>query len=515
MTEELLSHPELTDEVVGEQLRAAVGYRVDSVLGPAVASIPAFTRPNQKRGRSKVVAMSMCALTVLGFGTRQGLQLAKDRKPKELIVASDTPLTKSTEPRMVLRSDRYVLANLQRNIPDPTSGEALQLTSKTTEIYLQVVSAAEFNARSQDPRTTPIQVGSNTGRIDRSDKWWTIAWTADGVGITASGSGTPDNTLVDSFGLLKVQGDKRFAPESLPKGFNVKRMTQRIGYNVYYDDPKRQGFQNIVGIGVNLFEEGDGSMPTLDGPKVDGLTVSKAERNGRSYVLTSYQLPAPSKAQDVRVFWRDGNYVVSFSAPGSIDDVLALADNVQPATASEWKAAMATSTDEESRSTVLKKGRVDDEVGTKFTLQADAVDSSTNCRTVALRWNDLELGACLSDDSKELVRMLKVTNVEGQPVVFGILSDESPENQVVRITDAEGDVVGEEVAYDQRLLNGRAFAFPLDTRAVGPFTVELFDFDRAWYSENFDKTSENGSFVSDEAEPILQLPVSLEVPTAN
>jgi hypothetical protein len=89
-------------------------------------------------------------------------------------------------------------------------------------------------------------------------------------------------------------------------------------------------------------------------------------------------------------------------------------------------------------------------------------------------------------------------------------SEWKAENQVVRVTDAEGDVVGEVVAYDQRLLKGRAFAFPLDKESVGPFTVELFDFDRTWYSENFDKNNEYDSFVSDEAEPILQLPVSLE-----
>jgi hypothetical protein len=507
MTEERLSHLELTDEMVGEELRAAVDSRVDSVLGPST-SMPAFAK-SSKRGRSKLVAISLCALTVLGVGTRQGLQVAKDRKPKELIVASDTPATRSTEPRMVLRSDRYALANLQRNLLDPTFSEALQLTNKTTEIYLNVVSAAEFNARSQDPRTKPIQIGSNTGRIDRNDKWWTIAWTADGVGIVASGSGTPDDTLVDSFGLVKVQSDKRFAPESLPKGFNVKRVTQRVGYTVYYNDPKREGYQNVAAVGVSLFEEGDASMPTLDGPKIDGLSISKAEHNGRSYVVTSYRRPAPSKEQDVRVYWRDGSYVVSFSAPGTFEEVLALADNVQPATASEWNAVIATSTDEDTRSTVLKKGRVDDEIGTRFALRADGVDSS-DCRTIALRWNDSELGACLKDDSKELVRMLKVTNVEDRPVVFGILSDESPENQVVRVTDAEGDVVGEEVAYDQRVINGRAFAFALDDRAVGPFTVEIFDFDRPWYIENYDNGKDDQSFVSDEAEPILQLPVGLE-----
>jgi hypothetical protein len=210
--------------------------------------MPAFTRPNRNGGRSKVVAVSLCALTVLGFGTRQGLRLAKDRNPKELFVASDTPLTKSTEPRMVLRSDRNALANLQRNIPDPTFSEALQLTNKTTEIYLNVASAAEFVSQSQNPRTKPIQIGSNTGRIDRTTKWWTIAWTADWVGITASGSGTPDETLVASFGLVKVQSDQHFGPESLPPGFNVRRVTQRIGYTVYYNDPKRQGFQNVAAV---------------------------------------------------------------------------------------------------------------------------------------------------------------------------------------------------------------------------------------------------------------------------
>jgi hypothetical protein len=52
---------------------------------------------------------------------------------------------------------------------------------------------------------------------------------------------------------------------------------------------------------------------------------------------------------------------------------------------------------------------------------------------------------------------------------------------VVRITDAAGDVVAEDVTLDQRNFTGRAFGLALPSDSVAPFTVELFDYDREWY----------------------------------
>ena len=66
-------------------------------------------------------------------------------------------------------------------------------------------------------------------------------------------------------------------------------------------------------------------------------------------------------------------------------------------------------------------------------------------------------------------------------VVYGVDAPDERDNHVVRVTDAAGDVVAEDVTLDQREFTGRAFGLALPIDSVAPFKVELFDFDREWY----------------------------------
>jgi hypothetical protein len=494
-----------TDEMIGEQLAASVDQRVGNVLGPVF--VPAFQKRLPRRAKFRIVAASLCALTVLGVGTQQGLQVAKDRKPKELIVAADTPAAKSAEPRMVLRSERYSLQDFQRQTPDPTMGERLMLKKGAITLWLNIIDKSHAEAINGQAFRTPITIGTHAGKLTKAKEYWDISWVDQEFGVSASGRGPLDDSVLPALGRIEIRPDKRFVRESLPEGFVVKSIQQPKGYTVSYSDLQpKQTWDNVS---IAVWQAGDGGIAggSIDFAIADGATVSKVIRGTRNYQVVSYRAKTSEDRDNGQVDWEQDGYTISVFAPGSADEALALAEQVQPATKNEWRAVVASSADVSSQSVVLKKGSIDDDVKTKFRFEADPLQEA-DCRTLALRWLDSELGSCVSDSSKDAVRMLKVTNVEGKPVVFGVLSNESPENQVVRVTDAEGDVVGEEVAYDQRLINGRAFAFPLDPQAVAPFKVELFDFDRAWYSENFDKP--DTGFVSDEAEPTQTLPLNLE-----
>jgi hypothetical protein len=492
---------ELTEEQIGDQLHHAVESRVNSVLGSVPVPAPSLTSRRRIRLRPKLLTLSICVLTFLGVGARQGIQMAQHEKAEELVVASDTTAARGSVPRMVLRSSEYVIANYQRHVKDLTYRDSARLTSrasKTPEAYLYL--SADV-AVSNNPAAKPLQIGKVAGTVELYKGSWMISWQIGELRVSASGRGSPSDALVDLLASVRVGNDQKFVRESLPNGFSVTPGSQPTdGYSIFYNEAKSSKFLNGLLLGVNVFD--------TDGP-VLGLQVEQVSRNGRRYSVA--REPSVAGTTQTYAWWPEGTHIVSISVQGSTEEVLALADQVQPATAAAWKAVFRSTPDETSKTVRLRTGQIDDELGTRFTLEADADGAPGECRTIALRWVDHELEACVNDDSKELVRVLRVTNVEGLPVVFGVLSNASPENQVVRVTDADGDVVGEEVAYDALSINGRAFAFPLDKRAVAPFTVEIFDFDRVWYTENFEKLDDAQTFVSDEAEPILQLPVSLEM----
>ena len=84
------------------------------------------------------------------------------------------------------------------------------------------------------------------------------------------------------------------------------------------------------------------------------------------------------------------------------------------------------------------------------------------------------------------IRFAKATEVAGVPFVFGLATAESADGYVVRVVDANGDELSQDTTYEQEARDGYSFAVPLPNDAVGPFTVELYDFDREWYDSTFD-----------------------------
>lgn len=183
----------------------------------------------------------------------------------------------------------------------------------------------------------------------------------------------------------------------------------------------------------------------------------------------------------------EGSIWANLDAATSPEKLLALADTVTEATTSEWAAALAKDVQPgppDPTQATLVDGTLDD--GTAWALASDAKPSGAACHTVVLNSGDIHVGSCISNDSKGPFRMAKATDAKGAPIVFGITSITSEDSNVIRILDATGAEVGQDTTTDQTALDGRAFAIPLDPTAKGPFTVELYDFDREWYVASSD-----------------------------
>jgi hypothetical protein len=89
---------------------------------------------------------------------------------------------------------------------------------------------------------------------------------------------------------------------------------------------------------------------------------------------------------------------------------------------------------------------------------------------------------CIPANDSGPFRLLHARRVGDETLVFGVDAPDPRDNHVVRVIDAEGDIVAEDVTTDATGVDGRAFALTLPADSVAPFTVELYDFDREWFT---------------------------------
>jgi hypothetical protein len=127
---------------------------------------------------------------------------------------------------------------------------------------------------------------------------------------------------------------------------------------------------------------------------------------------------------------------------------------------------------------VLLDGVLDD--GTAWELVSYPTAVNTSCHVVNFISGPTNVESCVSDSATGPFRLVTATEASGVPFVFGLVGTGSEDSNVLRVLDAHGT----EVAQNTR--DGRVFAIPLPKDAVGPFTIELYDFDREWYDSTFD-----------------------------
>ncbi len=475
--------------------------RVAIKLGDAGESVPTFRRTGAESSRARrgvrVGVVGLCTLMILGAGTRQTVQWAREQRDRDEVVAVES---NDGLPRLVLRSP------LHNPIGFSSSDTALPpralLVRDAISIRMTRVDPGVFASLVAKQGHEDVSLGTREGRLGRENNNWFVVWRIDDSEVIANGEGAFDRERAEALGAVALTADGRFRMGASRKGFEVRPLPK--SYDASY--ATIVGEANIVSLSVSA-----PGNPWFNAVVANSSPVRVIERNGRRYEVR--ESTPGGDVSWVTAKWSVPGADVSLALSGSVEELLRLAELVGEATPRQWTKTVASSS-QERRENVLERGKIgDDGLDGAYALVAELLSDSSDCRTIALRWNVGEVSSCVSDDSREPLRLVKAARVKDQPVVFGITSAESPENQVVRVTDAEGDIVGEDVATDEGEIRGRSFAIPLDAAAVAPFTVELFDFDREWYLAEFENGNDQ-TYVKPGFSPTIRVQVNLEEPTS-
>jgi hypothetical protein len=321
----------------------------------------------------------------------------------------------------------------------------------------------------------PVKIGRATGELaeDKNANFTAVRWTVDGqpvAGFTELGLAQPE--VLAALGQIRFvdnklvfeQGPSKFSAVPLEDDPNV--------YNVNLSGVKKQA--EYVNYSV-------GTMRAYDSDYLVNQSIVK--RGSRAYYLP------PSQEQYSQVSFQFGSAIVNVSGQVSSDRLLSFADTITEATPEEWETLLALNLNNGPiaipSKNVLIDGPLDEDNSSspKFELVMPPTDEQKqpDCVTVVFTVKDENKTSCIAKNSTEQFRLLESVTADGVTVVYGVDAPDERDNHVVRVTDAAGDVVAEDVTLDQRNFTGRAFGLALPNDSVAPFTVELFDFDREWY----------------------------------
>ncbi len=481
-----------SDEIVGELVRNAVSGRVDRVLdGASAPTRPLVVRGNLRRRRLVVPVLAVLSAAGLTGGVVHQLAQRPAPSPVDVVVRTDAS---SDESRMVLRAPglapvQYASSEMM-SLPGGRP-DTIHLRDGSTSFDVSIVTRGSRFTFPDGVTVRSVAIGSVTGSLAQFDRTWALDWTTGGVSLRGSGRSVPNQATFDVLAAVGATSSKNLSTVGpFPHGFTATLVEPQVGgYQIgYRKDSSEHGADYYLSVVPNMrfAEDYRGGQKTV-------------QRDGRTYSIDSFNLPGQDLGATVS--FEIGEVNILLSGPGKPAAVLALAEQVVVATPDEWTKilALGTSFGAPNPPPPLLIGDVD---GTPYSLVASKA-SSGSCPKVVLRAEGTTLDACLASNEPSLFQVLSATVVNGRTVVFGVDAIRpagSGENHVIRIVDAAGDVVAEDVTIDQDLIDGRAFALDIPTDAVAPLTAELYDFDRAWYA---DADPEPESFVRPNA-PLLE-----------
>jgi hypothetical protein len=484
-----------TDDRIASLLRDAVSTRVDQLLDAAAPSSP---MPVATVSRRRWLVPIVAALSTLAVGGGVVHQLAQQRTPSIVDVAVRADAT--DEPRFVLNDAGFKAVAFQRysNVGND-SPAMVHLRNGRTWFDVTIVTSADSMEIPEVVTKKSVAVGDGDATLELAKGLWAVRWTRNEVQFRAFGKDEPDQTVFDVLNVIRSDSPRTVAlVPQFPHGFTGSLVDQTIaGYYVGLKSEARSADGPDVSLRVS--PERPFASDYQEG-------MRRVQRNGRTYVLRPVA-GGPGRAAGFVVSFSNDGYEFSLSSSGTEDQVLALAEKVRPATAKEWAEiealpAFAGSYGPASSTFRTPPPVLDGDVdGTPFTITSPITKSG--CSKLVFRAERSSFEACIPDSSASPFRLLSSTIVNKRIVVFGV-TPAAGENQVVRIVDANGDVVAEDVTIDQELIDGRAFALDLPADAVAPFSAELYEYDRAWYA---DSEPEPDSFVKPGTTPIATLDI--------
>lgn len=324
-----------------------------------------------------------------------------------------------------------------------------------------------------------VMVGNEPGNLEENttQKLTTVQWKLGGRIISAWGMafGPARTELLAVLGQVRLAGDKlAFTPNANKFTAVPLELGQNNYYQIGFRPIKLRSNLDLISLTVSP------ASPYLDDYLSQETTVL---RNGRKY-STFEMLSGPPSSQ---VSFRLGTMIVDLYSQVPLDQLLQFADTIREATPAEWEAVLEREIADGETPTahVLVDGQLDedDPSSAKFEFIAPLVKDAAkaDCVKVIFSVKDKDKTSCIAKNSTEQFRLLETVTADGVTVVYGIDAPDERDNHVVRVTDASGDLVAEDVTLDQRNFTGRAFGLALPNDSVAPFTVELFDYDREWY----------------------------------
>jgi hypothetical protein len=500
-----------TEERLASELRMAIARRVDATLGiPAVALRSDLARPlslaaplaaesaqtplwklqheaevsapaqRAIRNRGKKVGLSLAAITAVlvpVFAITHPTLLATDRSQTRTVEVASADTDRFAVKLMAHDPDYKVSGFFSvplGAVRQPPHG--LHVRNGTVSIDVRLEQAE--NVGRTTTASKPVTIGSTTGELaeDKTANYITIRWTIDGQPVAGYGTDLGQSEA----DVLVALGQIRFVENKLV----FERGTSKFSAVPLEDDP------NFYGVDFRGTKRGDFMSYSVEirPSYADDYLVNQPtiKRGARTY----YLYPASSTIGQASFDF--GSARVNVSGPVTQDRLLAFADTITEATPDEWETIVAHNTmngpTEIPSKNVLVDGPLDEDNPSsakfEFVVPSDDEQKQKECVTVIFTVKDQNKTSCIAKNSTDQFRLLETATADGVTVVYGVDAPDERDNHVVRVTDAAGDVVAEDVTLDQRNFTGRAFGLALPIDSVAPFTVELFDFDREWYQSS-------------------------------
>jgi hypothetical protein len=324
----------------------------------------------------------------------------------------------------------------------------------------------------------PVAIGDATGELIelKPANFTSVSWTVDGQPVAGYSTvlGSAEAEVLAALGQIRFLENKLVFEQDDSSTFSAAKLE---------DDPneylvKLSGVENQT----EFISYSVGMPPSYASDYL--LNDEVIKRGSRTYYL-----PKPQERLS-QISFALGATRVYVSGRVSRDRLLVFADTIAEATQAEWETILAQNiqnepTKETPTNNVLVDGRLDedDPSSAKFEFMVPVVKDpeKADCVKVVFHLKDQKKASCIARNSAEQFRLLETATADGVTVVYGVDAPDKRDSHVVRVTDAAGDVVAEDVTVDQQNFNGRAFGLALPSDSVAPFTVELFDFDREWF----------------------------------
>jgi hypothetical protein len=484
------------EEQLAISLRAAISHRVETTLErssfDAVPSSHEMTprwEPEQiasptghraKTSRAKKIGLSVAAIvgvvTPVFALTRPTLFASKSTPTQVVQVASAE--SDQFAVKLFARDPDFKVSMFYSSLPmlDPNQQGGLHLSNGS--VWIDVRLAPPQMAGLSPKSGQPVTLGGVSGELieDSDSDLTTVRWTVDEKSIVGYGGlyGSAKAEVLVALGQIRVLNDKLL----------FERGTSKFSAVALEQDPNQYGVA-LTGI-KNRAEQLNYSVQIDPSYAADYLANLKfIKRGNRTY----YLLPASGGFSQVS--FRFGTASVYVSGQVTQDRLLDFADTIREATPKEWEMVRERRFENEPTAeeipsdNLLVDGQLDEDnrASANFELVVPPPDEQKqkDCVTVVFTVKEQNKTSCIDKNSTEQFRLLETFTADGVTVVYGVDAPDERDNHVVRVTDAAGDVVAEDVTLDQRNFSGRAFGLALPNDSVAPFTVELFDYDREWY----------------------------------